>query len=924
LSLICFCSLVSLNNSVQASPSEQTEINNLANITNIKEDEKGYIWLSGQQGLSRFDGNEIINFSSNNKTWPLPFQWINDINFYDDNILISSETDGVWEFTPKTGEINKVNFSLKNNGIYDAVYFDNNYYAYGFTDNILYTYSSVTNQTKILKEDIKIRDFLPTKEQLFFSSSNGVYKLLNDKKVEKVFSQYVEASASNQYGVFFSTKNSLSFIDNSNALTSISIKSAITSLTSASDEKSIFSVDRQNRITQYSLPELNEIPHTYPQVDTGYTRNLLHDNSGTLWKVGSKGTHQLIENEIQNHTLIYDSYFNKISSAVLNNKLVIGTHGEGLDNFDKSNIIIPLKINDSLSEQAKIIITLLAVNNQLYLATFDGVWRYDPQLGTLEKLNFPNNNAIILNLSHKNDQLFISSDNQGAMIYDLKQERITQKIDATYQLSSLEVIDMLPFNNGDIWLATEKGIDIYYPKSNVVKNISVPGPNKVISLLFVDNKVFAATKGDGILVYNTEGVLLSVFSKGIDFKSITFIKDQIWAPSKSGLFIIDPVTYQTSMIPNTEQYAFVNYPTLFKNKLYFGHQKGILAVPLTPTSQYHSPIHISKTTVSGKSYLQNKVININSSNEVITLSLASLDYRQGRKKQFKYQINSGIWNDVYGNQLTLTGLKSGSYYLTIMGTNSMGQWSDFQAFTRINVAFPWYWTPKLRVVYVVITLGMFLLTLWLLYLRGKSISYIHDLLSSEAKIKSKTTLTISRNLSHAITLCTSANDTNFEEKDKVKAILQQSINELKTQIQHKEPDGLYGKELKVAVPYFIEYLHKKYHVNISHQIDIHEESISYELKADLYKITYEAFTSAILNGDGSHFSLSLKQHNEKIWLTINDDAGSFSHFKNKISFDMAMYYIRQIANKYNASVNTFDDQEQGSQLVISIPLMKLS
>ena len=76
---------------------------------------------------------------------------------------------------------------------------------------------------------------------------------------------------------------------------------------------------------------------------------------------------------------------------------------------------------------------------------------------------------------------------------------------------------------------------------------------------------------------------------------------------------------------------------------------------------------ISQTTVSGKTYLLNKTIQNASSNDVITLDLASLDYRAGQNKQFKYQINNGKWHLISGNQITLTGLASGSYYLTIMG-----------------------------------------------------------------------------------------------------------------------------------------------------------------------------------------------------------------------------------------------------------------
>ena len=121
-----------------------------------------------------------------------------------------------------------------------------------------------------------------------------------------------------------------------------------------------------------------------------------------------------------------------------------------------------------------------------------------------------------------------------------------------------------------------------------------------------------------------------------------------------------------------------------------------------------------------------------------------------------------------------------------------------------------------------------------------------------------------------------------------------------------------------------EYLQKKYNIEIVTKTEIDENNLAYELQADVYKMIYEGLTTAIINGNGHCFTVNLQEFKNKVWLTISDDENSFISFKSKVKFDMSMYYIRQIANKYSASVNTFDEHENGSQLVISIPLMSIS
>jgi len=157
----------------------------------------------------------------------------------------------------------------------------------------------------------------------------------------------------------------------------------------------------------------------------------------------------------------------------------------------------------------------------------------------------------------------------------------------------------------------------------------------------------------------------------------------------------------------------------------------------------------------------------------------------------------------------------------------------------------------------------------------------------------------------------------------VSQMINESLHALSQTDNDAEPNSIQGKTLEVALPYFIKYANEKYHSNILLKIEILEDRLSQEMQADVYKIIYETIVSTIVNGSGNHFEITIQEFKQKLWLTISNDGNGFSKFKNKINFDMSMYYIRQIASKYNASFNVFDKEGSGSQLIISIPLMDI-
>jgi len=396
------------------------------------------------------------------------------------------------------------------------------------------------------------------------------------------------------------------------------------------------------------------------------------------------------------------------------------------------------------------------------------------------------------------------------------------------------------------------------------------------------------------------------------------INGDVWASGQPGLYRISPKNYQVTMIENTQQYSFVSSMLVKDDTLYAIHYSGILALALSEQKQFNPNVIISKTTISGKAYLLNKTVEIDSGNDVITFDLASLDYRPGLAKKYQYRINNSQWQKISNNQLTLTGLASGHYNVEIMATNSLGHWSDVKAYTEIDVAYPWYWTAELRFFYVVLLLFIILLTSWLLYLRTKSIKHIHHLLKDDMRNYGRLMKTLQRNLQ--LTSTSLANN----EIEQSKQLVEKSLSVLKETIHTQEPGNLEGKTLAIAIPFLADYIHTKYEVKLHFTLDDKVDNFNYELRADVYKVIFEAIMSSIFKSEAKKFSLTLKEVKQKLWLTVNSDSDYFNQLNSKVNFDLASYTIRQICTKHHASLNTFDNDDNSSQLVISFPLMALN
>ena len=904
LSLLCLSFLSHANN--------PSSFKTLSNVNKILQDKDGFIWLAGQQGLTRVDANSNITFSLSNQEWPLPYSWIHNMSLIDDKLLLATETHGLWLFHTQTGTVTKIPVDTPRQNHFDAVMFKDQYYINA--PDKLYRYNPSTKETNIIESNISIDHLVHNQKHLYIANEDGLFQL-KDNRLVNILNEPITALKAISNAVIAITTNSIYRFSDDGTISNIKHNETIYGLTKASNSDDFFTINKKNTITKYNGLTLSTISHHYGQSKTVRIRDMFHDDSGVLWLVSNQGVEQVNENYIINHKIIFDIPNNANEIKFFDNEIIIGSYGAGLQNFLKP--IFKPNVNAGFTKKGLKIFDAIEVNSNLYIASFDGLWRYDKNQEKVTKLNIIAD-QLVLKLKHKNNLLYIATNDDGLYIYDLKSKNITNHIDVTKGLLSPEIIDVLPLSNGKLWIANSRHISIYQQASNVLTTIKSPNKSKVVSFVLADNKIFASTLGDGILVFNQQGDLLAQLYKDHSFTEMITINGDVWVSGQPGLYRISPKNYQVTMIENTEQYSFVSSMLVKDDTLYAIHYSGILALDLSEQKQFNPNVIISKTTISGKASLLNKSIEIESGNDVVTLDLASLDYRPGLAKKYQYRINNSQWQQISNNQLTLTGLASGHYDVEIMATNSLGHWSDVKAYTEIDVAYPWYWTIELKILYIILALFIVLLIAWLLFLRAKSISNIHNLLKDDMKNCGRIMKTIQRNLQLTSTSLAS------NEIEQSKQLIEKSLVMLKESLDSQEPDSLAGKDLSVAIPYLGDYIHSKYEVKLHCNIDDKVDSLHYELKSDIYKVIFEALISAIFKSEAQNFNLTLQEVKKKLWLSINSDNDSFNQLNSRINFDLASYTIRQITNKHHASLNTFDNDDGSSQLVISFPLMTLN
>lgn len=177
------------------------------------------------------------------------------------------------------------------------------------------------------------------------------------------------------------------------------------------------------------------------------------------------------------------------------------------------------------------------------------------QVGSRSGLNQPLVNSVLLDI--EKDQLWVGTDGGGLNHVDREKNTVTYySVRAENEQKQSNIVKSLMWDRQKrIWVGTLDGVAIFEPQNKQLRYLRIGMPNRHIrvnTLLSDQDKVWAGTDNEGLLLFDESGKMDTIFTFGGDTghtlssNSINAIlKDEagnLWIGTRNGLNHYDPQT----------------------------------------------------------------------------------------------------------------------------------------------------------------------------------------------------------------------------------------------------------------------------------------------------------------------------------------------------------------------------------------------
>jgi signal transduction histidine kinase/ligand-binding sensor domain-containing protein/DNA-binding response OmpR family regulator len=428
------------------------------------------------------------------------------------------------------------------------------------------------------------------------------------------------------------------------------------------------------------------------------------------------------DNRFLNNAEIYCFYLN-------NNDLLIGTESGGVNIYNwNTHRFKYLTTKEGLSDDC--IKSFVRDGNEILIGTYQG------GISVLDA-NTYKVKAILRN----------RKDNPQSLIDDV-------------------VWDLLKDSKGNIWVATNKGIDLYENKKRTFRNRADIYPQKACNWIREDadgdlwmggdelyiynahtgkvnrfgertrdvipasgGKYWLATRGKGLALFDKTQGAIRYFSEpdGLCNNSIQSLQRDkngfIWISTFKGLSRFDENTFEFINFDVSDglQDNQFNYGAAidYGDELIYGGSNGvnifnpaevrrndfIPPVVFTGLRIFNQPVKIGTTLK--KSINRTDRIELNYRQNVFSIEFAALSYANPAKNQYTYMLEGFDKDWVYAgasNSATYTNLDQGKYRFKVKGSNSNGIWNPRETTIEIIVHPPFWLTWWFRLALIFLAL----------------------------------------------------------------------------------------------------------------------------------------------------------------------------------------------------------------------------
>ncbi|MBL7886686.1 MAG: hypothetical protein JNJ52_08060 [Flavobacterium sp.] len=676
-------------------------------IYDIIEDNSGFLWITSDNGIARFDGKNFYLYTVKNG---LPS---NDV------LQIIKDNNGtIWANCYK--EL--------------PSYFDtstNTFVAIQSSDKINTICNALLNYS-----------YLPNGAIRFFSDY-GFFDIKN-RKAQKISLSYSKGYLElNKNQLSISVKDNLknncivsTFLLNDKVYDSLLIPSA-KSLTQFIHSNRIYNLCRSNAIYVYS---------NFKQQPFSFHTDFIKIQDDIKWykisdqylSIISKSGSIYIYNlkNLQFKTQIKLNY--QVNSAYIDkkNRLWIGTLDNGVLYYNLSKI----KSIVSTKESNKTNFLSVAVNNE---SLFAG--NYNAEIFTKKgnsiswsAIQANENDFWVRKLIPTNTKLFALSDagycadlKRCKVVYDPKYKGVTSfktgvKLnDSILLLGTLNglckltiqsekfqflhsskgrILNMIKKSDHEVYYVAAQGVFLYNYHSNNYQSIALPNDykrNKPSTLAFYNQLLWVATvKGDLLVIKDNKPIYSITNDKGLpeNISCMLIHNNTLWIASKSGIYILN-YTFKSNKLQFTIHKLsksdglnsdVIQDLAFHKDTIYAATTNGISAIPSGIQFERYeiNPTVVSLTVNNKKMQIRNQY-SLQKDDKNIIIELAGVEL-SGHFKNFQYSLNDkNNWVDLHGATLNLS-LKGGENNLYIRAKDVNNNISRTIKHLKFDISIPFY------------------------------------------------------------------------------------------------------------------------------------------------------------------------------------------------------------------------------------------
>ena len=593
--IIFFLYVISYNSFSQIQPIfqkiDQSKGLSSSKITGIIKEKNGFIWISTQNGLNRYDGHSVRVYNKRNS----------NIESNDISSLFLDSKNRIW-FTSYGSGLN----------LYDKL--NDQFKTFKNSENN--KHSIISNKVNAITENSKGLFWIGTEKGLclFDYNLNKFYRYIyNEHQPLNITSIYEDKKGNLFIGTFkngllvFNTKSKVfEKINNGNK----SITSPINVITELNSDKILLGT-ASNGLLSVDLKTYKVSNFFYKDKSllekVKIVRSIKKDSKDNLW-IGSDG-YGLFEVQYPNskEPIVNNYMYNpQLASSIAGNAIYtifedddsnmwIGTAWNGISVLDKKNQI-DIILSDFIGTNSSPVLSIFQNKEHIYLGLDgNGINIYSKKN---KKINLYDKNKIKAKyiqkiIQTKDDNIWLGTFGNGLLKFNQINKTVkkyTPVFNDETSISFSDVRDIVEDESNNLWIATwGGGLNYFDTKKEEFSRFYLPN-NNLVSILKDNNKIWITSFGGGLSVFDIQQKEFKNFS----FKekdSTTISSNNLFSilkDSKGYLWIgtsgagINRMDLETQKIERFQNFDNIKYKTITSiiedndSNVWFGSKNGII------------------------------------------------------------------------------------------------------------------------------------------------------------------------------------------------------------------------------------------------------------------------------------------------------------------------------------------------------------